>query len=114
MSEHYLILHKVRGEVAFDVAIRHGDWWIVDTSGHRAYPLLWWPLSMLLPAYEGYQEVPLDSVRDHYAIHEEPRPKLAGRRNKRQESTEAALAALGLTEEGLLEAIEEIRKESPK
>lgn len=40
----YLILHKVRGEPAFDVAtkIQIGDeeGWIIPTSGHRAYP--WW------------------------------------------------------------------------
>lgn len=60
MSDPYLILHKVRGEPAFDVAIQmecpickdrweHEDWecgecndekcwWIISTSGHRAYP----------------------------------------------------------------------------
>lgn len=62
MSELYLIAHKVRGEPAFDVAIRMecpecpegtdqgfcaecdgtGYWWIIPTSGHRAYP--WWDL----------------------------------------------------------------------
>jgi len=38
----YLILHKVRGEPAFDVAekLQIGDeeGWIIPTSGHRAYP----------------------------------------------------------------------------
>lgn len=45
MSEPYLIAHLVRGEPAFDIAIRmdgpdeDGDeWWIIPTSGHRAYP----------------------------------------------------------------------------
>jgi hypothetical protein len=59
-DEPYLIAHKVRGEAAFDIAIRiecpmcnpnwservHGChecdslgyWWIIPTSGHRAYP----------------------------------------------------------------------------
>jgi hypothetical protein len=65
-SEFWLIAHKVRGEPAFDIAVRikcpicepirqgldpdergtiHCDecdegqhWWIVSTSGHRAYP----------------------------------------------------------------------------
>lgn len=64
MTDLFLIAHKVRGEPAFDVAARmrcpecegHGPefdqiapchecdslgyWWIVPTSGHRAYP--WW------------------------------------------------------------------------
>ena len=38
MSKLYLIAHKVRGEPAFDIAIKMGDWWIIPTSGHRAYP----------------------------------------------------------------------------
>ncbi len=61
MTQPYLIAHKVRGEAAFDVAIQMacpeclrtgkvldgvacvecdglGYWWIVPTSGHRAYP----------------------------------------------------------------------------
>ena len=56
MSDPYLIAHKVRGLAAFDIAIRMlcplcpneghgchecdqlGYWWIVPTSGHRAYP----------------------------------------------------------------------------
>ncbi len=64
MSDLYLIAHRVRGEPAFDVAQRmecphcgnmgalykltwqhecemcdgEGYWWIIPTSGHRAYP----------------------------------------------------------------------------
>lgn len=43
MNEPYLILHKVRGEPAFDIAERvgedsDGEIWIIPTSGHRAYP----------------------------------------------------------------------------
>lgn len=43
MTELYLILHKVRGEPAFDIAENigseeDGDLWIIPTSGHRAYP----------------------------------------------------------------------------
>lgn len=72
----HLILHKVRGEPAFDVASRincpicegarqgldHGSdyagncnscddgwWWIIPTSGHRAYPYVEWPLGSVLP-----------------------------------------------------------------
>jgi hypothetical protein len=73
----YLILHKVRGEPVFDIADRlrcpvcepmrqgldHGQdyagnctscddgyWWIIPTSGHRAYPYVEWPLDSILPA----------------------------------------------------------------
>ena len=60
MSELFLIAHCVRGEAAFDVAVQMecplcvtsdyhttegcfecdqlGYWWIIPTSGHRAYP----------------------------------------------------------------------------
>lgn len=40
----YLIVHKVRGKPAFDIAIQmqvvpdEESWWIIPTSGHRAYP----------------------------------------------------------------------------
>lgn len=63
MTDLFLIAHKVRGEPAFDVAVQMecplcleayevtgsmgchecdelGYWWIIPTSGHRAYP--WW------------------------------------------------------------------------
>jgi len=40
----YLIAHKVRNQPAFDIAIQmpmeDEIWWIIPTSGHRAYP--WW------------------------------------------------------------------------
>ena len=49
MSEPYLILHKVRGEPAFDVAIKlmigDEEGWIIPTSGHRAYPL--WNIELI-------------------------------------------------------------------
>lgn len=65
MTEPFLILHKVRGEPAFDIAaqivcgICHNDshertlceecdgvgfWWIIPTSGHRAHPYQNWRL----------------------------------------------------------------------
>jgi len=51
MTDLYLILHKVRGEPAFDIAqkiiIGSEEGWIVPTSGHRAYPAAAWPLSEL-------------------------------------------------------------------
>jgi hypothetical protein len=69
-SDLFLIAHKVRGEPAFDVACRMGCpeccaapeeawglgcsecdalgyWWIIPTSGHRAYPIMYWKLSKL-------------------------------------------------------------------
>ena len=48
-----LVLLKVRGQPAFDIAERlemeDGDeeWWIIPTSGHRAYPVDWWELEYL-------------------------------------------------------------------
>jgi len=48
-DELYLILHKVRGEPAFDIAqkimIGEKEGWIIPTSGHRAYPLSALPVS---------------------------------------------------------------------
>lgn len=59
MTDLYLIAHKVHGAPAFDIAHRLpcpecsgmgclecddlGYWWIVPTSGHRAYPYHYWP-----------------------------------------------------------------------
>lgn len=44
----FLILHKVRGAPAFDIAhqLEIGDeiGWIIPTSGHRAYPLTMWDI----------------------------------------------------------------------
>lgn len=85
MTEPYLILHKVRGEPAFDIAIpmecpickggedpmciecnEDGYWWIVSTSGHRAKP--WWGIQ--LSKYDGQfnyniKDIPEDWP-DHY------------------------------------------------
>lgn len=101
-SESFLIAHKVRGEPAFDVAVRFKcpicepirqgldpaergsvhcnecdegqHWWIVPTSGHRAYPY-WWIALKELPDLEllFLHAAPLDprhtmpaGLRDHY------------------------------------------------
>lgn len=71
MSELYLVAHKVRGEAAFDVATKmecphchglgldsedqycfdceeKGYWWIIPTSGHRAWPYWSDPLQWYL------------------------------------------------------------------
>ena len=110
MSELYLIAHSVRGEAAFDVAVQmecplcegrswvanadtcesfaclecdsHGFWWIIPTSGHRAYP--WWDarlvdiddryeLSFNLTTLEGPGPMP-SGWPDHY--HTRAAPKL--------------------------------------
>lgn len=105
MSELYLIAHKVRGEPAFDVAIQMdcplcmdeagcnfgcaecdnaGYWWIIPTSGHRAYP--WWSKTIAHVSREAtfcYCEpgedpfamidpMPDDAI-DHYITRNEPR-----------------------------------------
>lgn len=98
MSELYLIAHKVRNEVAFDVAERMcsgtppcqpdcglwkdgkclaADWWIIPTSGHRAYPYWHHKLDDLYNHHEngslciremiGTDEAP-EGLRDHYAV----------------------------------------------
>lgn len=60
MSDLFLIAHKVRGEPAFDIAARcddmgtpsdPGPWWIIPTSGARAYP---------------YQNIPLEHITTYY------------------------------------------------
>lgn len=85
----YLVAHKVRGEPAFDIAERmecpecngHGDrdvvdghtipctecdslgyWWIIGTSGHRAYP--WWDKQFSRISCEGWLAVLNDPWRD--------------------------------------------------
>lgn len=96
MTDLYLIAHKVRSEPAFDVALRmecpecngHGDrdiadghvipctecdslgyWWIIPTSGHRAY--VYWSANLEGWTHQfmrewGVPEMP-PSLPDHYA-----------------------------------------------
>ena len=70
----YLIAHKVRGEVAFDIACQmemaDGPWWIIPTSGHRAYP--YWTCSLYELAFDAnledvIQAIPPD-LPDHYPL----------------------------------------------
>lgn len=106
MSQPFLICHLVRGEPAFDIAVEmdcpqclgegciecddKGHWWVVSTSGHRAFP--WWqmPMDRLLYDQELCQsaytpENLLDSVPpppvgipDHYSTRATPKqPSLA-------------------------------------
>jgi hypothetical protein len=84
MSDPYLIAHKVRGLAAFDIAIQMicplcpnkghgchecdglGYWWIVPTSGHRAYPAESWKLYELLPSYIQWDANEVAVLPDHY------------------------------------------------
>lgn len=66
----HLILHKVRGEPAFDIAEQlENGWWIIPTSGHRAYPYWTRPL-------DDYQHrmlqklLPPEGHPDHYSIND--------------------------------------------
>lgn len=100
MSELYLILHKVRGEPAFDIAqkLQIGEvvGWIIPTSGHRATPYKWWPLTDLeRDIGQGYWDsvsfkLPADWP-DHYAVRVVEVPRL---RSNSPSST--SLADLGL------------------
>src|SRR6516225_1037078 len=53
MTDLYLILHKVRGEPALDIAsaimIGEEQCWLIPTSGHRAYPIDWLALNAVCP-----------------------------------------------------------------
>lgn len=110
MTDPFLIAHKVRGEPAFDVAVQMecpecggdqdhlgigchecdslGYWWIIPTSGHRAYP--WWSTNLLdiddsyyLKFEEdksGFLEGPgpmPSSLPDHYTTRAAPKVSLA-------------------------------------
>lgn len=79
----HLILHLVRGEPEFGVAepMERNDetWWIVSSSGHRAYPYKYWPLCDLVDTsdinYSGHHPRPIDFLDtvpadwpDHYQM----------------------------------------------
>jgi hypothetical protein len=131
MTDPFLIAHKVRGEPAFDVAIQmtcphclgypfggypedldhpgchecdeKGYWWIIPTSGHRAYPIMHWELSDLLvgDTRDGYMSVtneagPLehhpafDSLPDHYPTRSTPTLSLVDALGLRKPKAEAS------------------------
>lgn len=87
-EEPFLILHKVRGEPAFDIAIRigqdsDGPLWIIPTSGHRAYPFRTWNMTELEgDVGRGYWQWHLSQDHckqldwknwpDHYAANDRP------------------------------------------
>jgi len=72
----YLILHKVRGEPAFDIAdkLQIGDeeGWIIPTSGHRAYP--YWSCDLAKFGCNEADESPVRVYNDPYAIETDPIP----------------------------------------
>lgn len=87
----FLIAHKVRGLPAFDIAERcnsmgtltdPGPWWIIPTSGHRAWPYWWRELNeLLVPEFE-YRQVVMEffskmpeSLPDHYPRTASTKPK---------------------------------------
>jgi hypothetical protein len=106
-SELFLIAHKVRGELAFDVAtpikIGETDGWVIPTSGHRAYPLMSWAIDELGDVTDYHsvsilrelgpaQDHPMwPSLRDHY--HSEPQSRVSKPAGK---ITSINLADLGL------------------
>jgi len=65
----YLIAHKMRGQVALDVALRFAigdeDVWMIPTSGHRAYPFEYKPLAPMLGNMTKSGEE-WATLRDHY------------------------------------------------
>jgi hypothetical protein len=73
-SELFLVLHKVRGKPAFDIAeqMEVGDelWWIIPTSGHRAYPCFWWRLDEIIQEDMRAPYIP-DDLPDHYTVNAE-------------------------------------------
>lgn len=99
MSELWLIAHKCRGEPAFDVATRiecpecggegearraapsggcvecdgKGYWYIIPTSGHRAYP--YWE-DVIEPDWIGRAPDIPESLPDHYRTLGEPARKI--------------------------------------
>lgn len=72
----YLIAHKVRGEPAFDVAeqmkVGSETWWVVPTSGHRAYPYWYAAFSQIdweMFRINGNAVPPMpEGLPDHYAV----------------------------------------------
>lgn len=103
----FLILHKVRGEPAFDIAEQipcgicngsepklyceecnfTGYWWIIPTSGHRAYPYQWTNLAELMEHGGSTMGGMPDGWPDHYPCNPSPKPPtfdLLGRLGLRQ------------------------------
>jgi hypothetical protein len=72
MNDLYLITHKVRRELAFDVAQRvhlssGEDIWFVPTSGHRAYPLQYRALPVPRVSADLLEGSAWAALPDHYS-----------------------------------------------
>jgi hypothetical protein len=107
MSEPFLILHKVRGQPAFDIAeqIEMPDGekeWIIPTSGHTAHPYLRWPLatfSETIGPLENINEASncwwgWPSFPDHYHA---SRPEGLARKAPPKPNLRSVLAEIGLS-----------------
>lgn len=85
----YLVLHKVRGKPAFDIAIKlkigDEDGWIIPTSGWRCYP--YWAEPLKIPTHFDISVIPPDT-RDHYEVTKSTEPSFDPR---------AMLTKLGIT-----------------
>lgn len=106
MTEPFLIAHLVRGEPAFDIAIKlmigDEEGWIIPTSGHRARPY-WsielselridesWPGEPSFPHILSQVSSAPENWPDHYTINDRPPPAPAA--SKR--STEELMKDLG-------------------
>lgn len=109
--EEYLIAHKCRGELSIDVAVQlegvgtdsdPGPWWILKTTGSRAYPF--WAMTLdgvyvfnkttqgFEPFMNAVPEVP-DGHPDHFAVNDRP---FAAPRKKITDLTDLNLEDLGL------------------
>jgi hypothetical protein len=75
----YLILHKVRGEPAFDIAdkLQIGDeeGWIIPTSGHRAYPYWHTPLTEFQEHLLADASLVPSDLPDHYPMDTGSKPE---------------------------------------
>lgn len=84
----FLILHRVRGDAVFDVAeqmnVDGETWWIIPTSGHRAYPWRHWLVEDLFDGSDinnsGHHDSPINFLDglpadwpDHYVAHKPKR-----------------------------------------
>lgn len=117
MSEPFLILHRVRGQPAFDIAHQmpcpltppHHDcaecndtgyWWILSTCGYRAYPYWYSELheSILDELYDKMPVFMPENAPDCFACNDRP---------QREESYAVKAKAAGLLQSlGLIKKIE--------